>query len=152
MTAMTGYLRKGQNRPAATGRAARRIEQRQQARVFSRNHGMHVIGHHQRAVAAASRQGWLFAGDYLADLGVDSRYTAAFGNATVKAYRENHGTDPDRGGWSIVNGRLRVTYRYTNELDLIAGALAYARTRSIVLIHEAVPGHPLAHMYASTNA
>lgn len=148
MTAMTGHLRRGQNRPVLTGRAARRQTARVEARTFARDHGMRVIGHVQRAMAAASRQGWLFAGDYLATLGVDARYSAAFGKSVREAYVANHGTEPDRGAWTIVNGRMRATYRYSNELDLIAGALAYARTRDIVLTHEAVPGHPLAHAYA----
>jgi hypothetical protein len=140
-----GYLRKGQIRPVHTGRTARRQTARIEARTFARDHGMQVIGHVQRALAAASRQGWLFAGDYLERLGVDARYAAAFGKAALKAYRENHGTEPDRRGLSIVNGRLRATYRYSNPLDLIAGALAYRRTADLIL---AMPGHPVAHAYA----
>lgn len=148
MTAMAGHLRKGQNTCYLTGRARRRHEARAQARTEQRP-GRHVIGHMDRAIVAASRGGWLFAGDYLATLGVDSSYAAAFGNAVRKAYEQNHdGAKPDRGGWSIVNGRMRATYRYTNELDLIVGALAYARTRDLVLAHVAVPNHPMAHAYA----
>lgn len=139
-----GYLRKGKSRPALAGRALRRHEARAQARTFARDHGMRVIGHVHRALAAASFDGYLTAGAYLAALGVDPRYSAAFGNAVREAYEENHGAKPDRGGWSIVNGRMRATYRYANELDLIAGALAYQRTRDLVL---AMPGHPIAHAY-----
>jgi hypothetical protein len=97
---------------------------------------MNVITHIHRAISAASFDGWLTAGAYLATLGVDSRYSSAFGKACVKAHHENHGTEPDRGGRAIVNGRLRATYRYANELDLIAGALAYDRTRDLVLAAE----------------
>lgn len=145
---LTGYLRKGEARPALTGRAQRRAEQRHEARMFARDHGMRVITHVHRALAAASFDGWLTAGAYLATLGVDPRYSAAFGNAVREAYEENHGAKPDRGGWSIVNGRMRPTYRYRNELDLIAGALNYARTRELVLAHVAAPNHPMAHAYA----
>ena len=133
---LQGYNRKGQNRPVLTGRAARRAETRQQARTFARDHGMNVITHVHRAISAASFDGWLTAGTYLAGLGVDSRYSATFGNAVRETFEENHGVKPDRGGWSIVNGRLRATYRYSNELDLIAGALAYERTRDLVLAAE----------------
>lgn len=144
------YFRKNENRPVSTGRAARRAEGRQQARTFARDHGMDVITHIHRAISAASFDGWFTAGAYLATLGVDSRYSAAFGNAVREAFEENHGVKPDRGGWSIVNGRMRATYRYSNELDLIAGALAYVRTRDIVLPAVAAPGHPLAHTYAGS--
>lgn len=143
---MNGYLRKGQMRPVLTGRTARRQAARTEARTFARDHGMQVIGHVQRATAAASRQGWLFAGDYLATLGVDPRFSAAFGKAVREAYEENHGVEPDRRAWTIVNGRMRSTYRYGNELDLIAGALKYGRTRDLVL---ALPGHPVARQFAS---
>lgn len=141
-----GYLRRGQNRPAITGRTLRRHEQRAQARTEQRP-GRHVIGHMDRAIVAASRHnGWLYAGDYLAALGVDARYASAFGKAVLNAFIENHNFKPDRGGKSIVNGRVRPTHRYTNDLDLIAGALAYARTRDLILT---VPGHPVARAYAS---
>lgn len=138
--------RKGQNRPVLTGRAARSQDSRIEARAFAREHGMPVIGHVQRAIVAASRGGYLFAGDHLATLGVDSRYASAFGTATTKAYKANHGASPDRGGKTIVNGRIRATYRYTNQLDLIAGALAYGRTRELVLA--SVTGHPVARQFA----
>ncbi len=129
-----------------TSRGARRAAARAEARAFARQHGMRVIGHVQRAVVAASRDGHLFAGDYLATLGVDARFASAFGKATAKAYKANHGVSPNRGGKTIVNGRIRPTFRYSNPLDLIAGALAYARTREIVL--GSVTGHPVARQFA----
>lgn len=134
------HYRKGENRQVLTGRAGRRAEARCEARNTAKKHNHRVIGHVSRARAAASRQGWLLAGDYLESLGVDARYAAAFGKAVVKTYRENHGAEPDRRGLSIVNGRLRPTYRYSNPLDLAAGALAYARTAERVLT---LPGHPV---------
>lgn len=137
-----------EQRPALTGRALRRAEQRQQARAFARNHGQHVVTHVHRALSAASFDGYLTAGAYLATLGVDPRYAAAFGNVVRETYEENHGAKPNQGGWSIVNGRMRSTYRYSNELDLIAGALNYTRTRELVLAHVAAPNHPMAHAYA----
>ncbi len=140
------YYRRNENRPVLTGRAARRSVARIEARAFARQHGMPVIGHVQRATVAASRAGHLFAGDYLAGLGVDARFASAFGTAVAKAYRANHGTSPDRRGKTIVNGRIRATFRYSNPLDLIAGALAYARTREIVL--GSVTGHPVARQFA----
>jgi len=142
---LQGYYRKGQNRPTLTGRTGRRAEARCEARNTAKKHGHRVIGHADRARAAASRQGWLTAGEYLETLGVNARYAAAFGKAVLKAYRENHGTEPNRRGLSVVNGRLRATYRYSNPLDLIAGALAYSRTASLVLT---LPGHPVAHAFA----
>jgi len=81
------HFRKNENRPVLTGRAARRQDSRVDARAFATTHRMPVIGHVQRATVAASRAGHLFAGDYLAALGVDSRFAAAFGAATAKAYR-----------------------------------------------------------------
>jgi hypothetical protein len=140
------YYRKGADRPVLTGRAARRFEGRRQARAFARGHGMRVITQVHRAISAASFDGWLTAGAYLATLGVDSRYSAAFGNACCETHEGNHGVKPNRGGWAIANGRLRATYRYTNELDLIAGALAYKRTRDLVLNVPA--GHPVARQFA----
>ena len=139
------YYRKGQNRPLLSGRADRRFVARSEARAFARSHGMRVIGHVQRATVAASRQGWLFAGDYARQLGLDPRFDSAFGKAVRKAYVENHDVEPDRGGKTIVNGRIRATFRYSNPLDLAAGALAYTRTRDLVL---AVPGHPVAREFA----
>lgn len=140
------YHRKGENRPALTGRTARRADQRCQARTTARKHGHRVITHVDRAVAVASRAGYLMAGDYLAGLGVDARYAASFGAAVHDAFVANHGAEPDRGAWSIVNGRMRATYRYTNELDVIAGALAYPRTADLILT---LPGHPVARQFAS---
>jgi hypothetical protein len=142
-----GYLRKGTNRPALTGRAARRADQRATDRAFAVEHGMRVIGHHERARAAASRGGFLFAGDYLRTLGLPDadRYSSAFGTAVAQAYRTNHGVGPDRRGLTIVNGRLRPTFRYHNPLDLVAGALAYKRTAELVLT---LPGHPVAREFA----
>lgn len=59
MITMTGYLRKNANRPALTGRDARRATQRHKARTFAREHSIfRVITHHDRAVVAASRAGF----------------------------------------------------------------------------------------------
>jgi hypothetical protein len=140
------YFRKNENRPALTGRVARRETARTEARAFATAHRMPVIGHVQRALVAASRAGHLFAGDYLVALGVDPRFASAFGKAVRKAYVENHGAEPDCCGLAIINGRIRPTFRYSNPLDLIAGALAYPRTADLVLALPA--GHPVARQFA----
>lgn len=139
------YFRKNANRPALTGRTARRQTARTEARALAKKHSHRIITHTDRATVAASRDGWLFAGDYLRGLGVDDRSAIPFGKACAKAYRANHGTDPGCG-LAIINGRIRPTFRYSNPLDLIAGALAYARTRDLVLNVPA--GHPVARQFA----
>lgn len=77
---------------------------------------------------------------------MDLRFASAFGRACAKVYRANHGTDPDRSGKTIVNGRIRSTFRYTRVLDLDAGALAYPRTADLVL--HRLTGHPVARQFA----
>jgi hypothetical protein len=140
------YFKKGESRPALTGRAARCQDARTEARALAKKHGHRVITHVDRAMVAASRDGWLFAGAYLRDPGVDERFASAFGKVVRETYVANHGTEPDRRGLSIVNGRVRATYRYTNELDLIAGALNYKRSRDLVL--NVPTGHPVARQFA----
>lgn len=140
MPNMTGHLRKGQNRPALTGRSARRATARAQARATAREHGTRVIGHHERAVIAEANAGHILVRDFLQSIGFDGweRYESAAGRRIAEVYRDNHGTGPDRGGKVLLRGRIWSTMRYRNELDLIAGAHAYPRTAHLVAVPAAV--------------
>lgn len=139
------YYRKGENTPSLTGRAARRFEQRAQARAEQRP-GRPVIGHKDRAIVAAHNAGLTTAAQYLHNIGFAEadRFASAFGRECAKAYRANHNAEPPRA-FAIGNGRIRCMFAYTNPLDLIAGALAYGRTADLVLT---VPGHPVARQFA----
>jgi len=136
---MTGYLRKGQSRPALTGRAARRHQARATARAEQRP-GFPVIGHHQRALVANANAGWILVRDFLQDVGFDKwqRYESAAGRKIAQVYRDNHGTDPSSGGKVVLHGRIWSTMRYRNVLDLIAGAAVYKRTAHLVSVPEAI--------------
>lgn len=136
MPTMTGHLRKGQNRPALTGRAGRRHEARVQARATAREYGTRVIGHHERAVIAEANAGHILVRDFLQSIGFDGweRYESAAGRRIAEVYRDNHGTDPDRGGKVVLRGRIWSTMRYRNVLDLVAGAQAYPRTAHLVAV------------------
>jgi hypothetical protein len=139
MPTMTGHLRKGQNRTALTGRAARRHEARVAARA-EQCPGFPVIGHRERAVTAAANAGWILVRDFLQDIGFAEweRYESATGRKIAQVYRDNHGTDPSSGGKVILRGRIWSTMRYRNVLDLIAGAHAYKRTAHLVSVPAAV--------------
>lgn len=136
---MQGHYRKGQNRPALTGRAARRHTARVQARATQRP-GFPVIGHHQRAIVANANTGWILVRDFLQDIGFDEwqRYESAAGRKIAQVYRDNHGTDPSSGGKVVLHGRIWSTMRYRNVLNLIAGAAAYKRTAHLVSVPAAV--------------
>ena len=143
MPTMTGHLRKGQNRTAFTGRAARRHEARVQARALARKHGMPVITHVHRARVATHTTGLLLAEQFLADLTGDQQFAAKYGSAFGKVckaeYERNHdGVGPAENGLCIAGGRVRPAHTYSNELDLVAGALAYKRTRRLVSVPAAI--------------
>jgi len=126
-----GYLRKGQNRPALTGRTLRRHEQRAQSRIEQRP-GRPVISHHDRAIVAArnTNAGLMTVGEYLHGIGFPEAdlYASAFGRACAKAYRANHNAEPQRV-YAAVNGRIRRSqFGYADVADLLAGVHVYSRT------------------------
>jgi hypothetical protein len=140
---LKGYNRKGTNRPALTGRPARRHKARAQARALARKHGMAVITHTHRARVAAHNTGLLLAEQFLANLAGNmqfaAKYGSAFGKACLAEHRRNHGgAYPAQDGWCIAGGRIRAAYTYGNELDLWAGALAYPRTKHLASVPAAV--------------
>lgn len=139
MPTMTGHLRKGQNTPAKTARAARRRAARAQARTEQRP-GFPVIGHRERAIIANANAGHILVRDFLQNIGFADweRYESAAGRKIAEVYRENHGTDPARGGKVVLRGRIWDVARYRNELDLIAGAHTYKRTAHLVSVPAAV--------------
>lgn len=128
------YFRKNENRPALTGRAARRAEARRQARTEQRP-GRPVIGHRDRAIVAAhnANAGLMTAAQYLHGIGFPDadRYASAFGRACAKAYRRTHNADPATV-YAIGNGRIRLMYGYGDVADLLAGAEAYKRTAAFL--------------------
>lgn len=134
-----GYLRKGQNRPVLTGRAARRAETRRHARTEQRP-GRPVIGHHDRAIVAAhnANTGLMTAAQYLHGIGFPNagQYASAFGRACAKAYRRNHHGEPQTV-YAIGNGRIRLMYGYADVADLLAGAEAYKRTAAFLAAEQA---------------
>ncbi len=131
---LTGYLRKGESRPALTGRAQRRHEPRTQARTEQRP-GRHVIGHMDRAIVAArnANAGLMTVGEYLHGIGFPEadRLASAFGRACAKAYRKNHNTEPSHA-YAIANGRIRTQNGYADVADLLAGAEAYRPTAAFL--------------------
>jgi len=131
---MLGYLRKGQNRPALTGRTLRRHEQRAQARTEQRP-GRPVIGHRDRASVAAhnANAGLMSVNQYLHGIGFPDadQYASAFGRACAKVYRQNHQAEPPTL-YAIGNGRVRRMYGYTDAADLLAGAESYKRTAAFL--------------------
>lgn len=114
------HLRKGENKPARVGRAAR----------------VRVGNHWQRAMIAARNSGRTLARDFLASLGLDSewiaKYESAFGRKVAAVYRENHDAEPDDRGLVWLRGRLWHSNRYADLADLIAGAKAYPRTAALI--------------------
>lgn len=136
MTTMTGHLRKGQNRPALTGRALRRHEFRAQARTEQRPNRA-VIGHQDRAIVAArnANAGLMTVGEYLRGIGFPEaeRLASAFGRKVAETYRVNHGAEPRRT-YAAVNGRIRRSqFGYTDAADLLAGALVYKPTAAFLV-------------------
>jgi hypothetical protein len=131
---MQGYNRKGQMRPVLTARAARRAESRRQARTEQRPRRP-VIGHHDRAIAAAhnANTGLMTAAQYLHGIGFPNadQYASAFGRACAKIYRRTHKADPATV-YAIGNGRIRNMYGYADVADLLAGAEAYKRTAAFL--------------------
>lgn len=127
---LQGYYRKGQNRPALTGRMLRRHDARVQARTEQRP-GRAVIGHQDRAIVAArnTNAGLMTVGEYLHGIGFPEadQFASAFGRACAKTYRKNHGTEPAHT-YAIANGRIRTQNGYANAADLLAGAKGYKRT------------------------
>lgn len=128
------YFRKNENRPALTGRAARRAEARRQARAEQRP-GRPVIGHRDRAIVAAhnANTGLMTAVQYLHGIGFPDpdRYASAFGRACAKVYRRTHHAEPATV-YAIGNGRIRLMYGYADVADLLAGAEAYKRTAAFL--------------------
>jgi hypothetical protein len=124
-------LRKGENIPAKTGRAARVR-----------------IGHHMSparrdarlaAVVARTNAGRLTAAEYLTDvLGADQdfvhSYASPFGKAIATAWRAAYGADPKKKGLALVNRRLIPVFAYRiDDLPILqAAALAYPRTAELV--------------------
>lgn len=132
---LTGYLRKGQNRPALAGRTLRRHESRTQARTEQRP-GRAVIGHMDRAIVAArnANAGLMTAGQYLRGIGFPEaeRLASAFGRKVAETYRANHGAEPLHL-LAAVNGRIRRTqFGYADAADLLAGAKAYKKTATFL--------------------
>lgn len=128
---LQGYYRRGQNRPAFTGRAAQRAEARTQARTEQRP-GRPVLGHMDRAIVAArnTNAALMTAGEYLHGIGFPDadQFASAFGRHAAEVYRANHDTEPPRI-YAAVNGRIRRSqFGYADAADLLAGALAYRRT------------------------
>ncbi len=127
----TDRPRKGANRPARTGRAAR-------ARV---GHHMSIGRRHAvlDALVARVNAGKLTAAQYLADvLGADGAfigsYAGPFGKAIATAWRAVRGTDPQRTGLALVGRRLVSVFAYSaDELPILqAAAEAYPRTAALL--------------------
>lgn len=138
---LQGYYRKGEHRPAVTGRAARRAEQRAQARTEQRPNRA-VIGHMDRATVAArnTNAGLMTVGEYLNGIGFPEadRLASAFGRKAAKTYRTNYGVEPQHT-YAAVNGRIRPSqFGYANVADLRAGALAYGPTAAFLDEQQAV--------------
>ena len=139
---LQSYYRKNENRPALTGRTLRRHEQRAQARAEQRP-GRPVIGHRDRAIVAArhANAGLMAAGEYLHGIGFPDaeRLASAFGRACARAYRANHGTEPQRI-YAAVNGRIRRSqFGYADVADLLAGARAYRPTVEFLAVEQNSP-------------
>lgn len=137
---MLGYLRKGESRPALTGRAARRYE----ARCEARNTGKH-LSQYQRALILVCNAGRIDAAGYMRAVGFHGevpadapttdveyevrRFSSPFGRACAKAYRAKYGREPYRHFQALVDGVWRRVMGYDDVADLHAGAMAYKRMR-----------------------
>lgn len=133
---LQGYFRRGENKPALTGRSLRRHEARAQARAEQRP-GRPVIGHQDRAIVAArnTNAGLMTVGEYLRGIGFPEadRLASACGRACAKTYRANHNAEPQRI-WAAVNGRIRRSqFGYADVADLLAGAEAYGPTAAFLV-------------------
>ncbi len=133
---VTDRLPKGVAGRQLTGRAARRAAARQLARATSRQYGIPLIGHHQRARLAAANAGHLLVRDYLFALDMDvddiEEYESAAGRKVAEVYRKAHHAEPDGRGLVILHGRLWRVMRYTAVADLVAGCRAYPRTAHLI--------------------
>jgi hypothetical protein len=126
-------LRKGENAPAMTGRAAR-------VRV---GHYMSMARRHAVLDALCDRANGdrTTAAKYLrtaldATEPFIGRYDSPFGASVATAYRALFGAEPQRGGLARVGVRLFTdvfTYRPFELAALQAGALAYSRTADLVM-------------------
>lgn len=135
----TDRLRKGQNRPALIGRAARRADACRQARTEQRP-GRPVIGHRDRAIVAArnTNAGLMTVGEYLHGIGFPEadQFASAFGRACAKTYRATHSAEPLRI-YAAVNGRIRRSqFGYADVADLLAGARVYSRTAEFLAVEQ----------------
>lgn len=137
---LQGYYRKGEHRPAVTGRTGRRAEMRAQARTEQRS-SRAVIGHRDRAIVAArnANAGLMTVGEYLRGIGyTELNQASACGRVVAATYRANHGAEPQHT-WAAVNGRIRRSqFGYTNVADLLAGALAYGPTAAFLAEQQAI--------------
>lgn len=132
---LQGHYRKGEQRPALTGRTLRRHESRAQARTEQRP-GRAVLGHMDRAIVAArnTNAGLMTVGEYLRGIGFPEadRLASACGRKVAETYRENHNAEPQRI-LAAVNGRIRPSqFGYADVADLLAGALAYKPTAAFL--------------------
>lgn len=132
---LQGYNRRGEMRPALTGRAARRHDARVQACMEQRP-GRAVLNHMDRAIVAArnANAALMTVGEYLHGIGFPEadRLASAFGRACAKVYRENRNAEPARI-YAAVNGRVRRSqFGYADVADLLAGALAYKPTAAFL--------------------
>jgi len=137
---LQGYLRKGESRPALTGRAARRCE----ARCRVRNTGKR-LSQYQRALILVCNAGRIDAAGYMRAVGFHGevpanalaadieyevrRFSSPFGRACAKAYRAKYGREPYRHFQALVDGVWRRVMAYDDVADLYAGALSYKRMR-----------------------
>jgi len=137
---MLGYLRKGESRPALTGRAARRYD----ARCEARNTGKR-LSQYQRALILVCNTGRIDAAGYMRAVGFHGevpadaapevieyevrRFSSPFGRACAKAYRAKYGREPYRHFQALVDGAWRRVMAYDDVGDLYARAMAYKRMR-----------------------
>jgi hypothetical protein len=133
---LTGYLRKGQNRPALTGRAARHAEMRTTGKPLSQyQRALILVCNADRIDAAGYMRavgfhGEVPAGAPAADVEYEvRRFSSPFGKACAKAYRVKYGREPYRHFQALVDGVWRRVRAYDDVADLHAGALAYKRMR-----------------------
>jgi hypothetical protein len=133
---LTGYLRKGQNRPALTGRAARRAEMRTTGKPLSQyQRALILVCNADRIDAAGYMRAVGFHGEVPANAPAADveyevrRFSSPFGKACAKAYRVKYGREPFRHFQALVDGVWRRVMAYDDVADLHAGALAYKRMR-----------------------
>lgn len=122
------YYRRGENKPAKTGRAARtRI-----GVTTTRAHRANVLTN----LIARINAGKTLVRDYLVKLGLDAefitRYESAFGRVVAKTYRETTGQNPERTAVALVRGWMRKTYAYDDLAILDIAAHTYPRTRALI--------------------